>query len=143
MARSGGTYTAPSNSWNPAVIDTTLDPDDWNATREDMQDAITETVYTAGLSINDGRPVTTDGTDTKKIQRTGTVVSDTDGWTNVSQLGLVGVTVANLPAGAEGQVAYATNGRKNGEGGGAGTGVIVFFDGSDWCAIDTGAPVAA
>jgi hypothetical protein len=40
-------------------------------------------------------------------------------------------------------VAFASNGRKNGEGGGAGTGVLVFHDGTAWRACDTGATVAA
>ena len=42
-----------------------------------------------------------------------------------------------------GSLAYASNGRKNGEGAGSGTGVIVFYDGTAWRACDTGATVAA
>ena len=42
-----------------------------------------------------------------------------------------------------GSQAFASNGRKNGEGAGAGTGVLVFFDGTAWKACDTGATVAA
>lgn len=41
-------------------------------------------------------------------------------------------TVAGLPAGAEGQVAYATDGRKTGEGGGGGTGCPVYFSSTHW-----------
>jgi hypothetical protein len=52
-------------------------------------------------------------------------------------------TVAGLPTGAAGNTAYASNGRKNGEGIGSGTGVMVFKDGSAWRAADTGATVAA
>jgi hypothetical protein len=52
-------------------------------------------------------------------------------------------TVAALPTGAVGRLAFATNGRKNGEGAAAGTGVLVFFDGTAWRACDTGATVAA
>lgn len=51
--------------------------------------------------------------------------------------------VANLPTGVAGQVAFATDGRKNGEGSGNGSGVLVFSDGTNWCACDTGATVAA
>jgi hypothetical protein len=51
--------------------------------------------------------------------------------------------VASLPAGAAGDTAYASDGRKAGEGGGSGTGVLVFYDGSNWIAVDTGATVAA
>ncbi|MFA5695966.1 MAG: hypothetical protein WC917_00675, partial [Bacilli bacterium] len=43
-----------------------------------------------------------------------------------------------------GSQAYASNGRKAGEGAGAGTGVLVYFDGANnWIASDTGAVVAA
>jgi hypothetical protein len=52
-------------------------------------------------------------------------------------------TVAGLPTGAVGNTAYASNGRKNGEGSGSGTGVMVFKDASAWRAADTGATVAA
>lgn len=52
-------------------------------------------------------------------------------------------TVAALPTGSAGRIAFASNGRKNGEGAGAGTGVLVFNDGSAWRASDTGATVAA
>lgn len=39
-------------------------------------------------------------------------------------------------------LAYATNGRKSGETEGNGTGVPVFYDGSNWCAFDTSTTVA-
>jgi len=42
-----------------------------------------------------------------------------------------------------GSMAFASNGRKNGEGAGAGTGVLVYHDGTAWRATDTGATVAA
>lgn len=52
-------------------------------------------------------------------------------------------TVGTLPTGGAGDISFATNGRKNGEGAGAGTGVLVFHDGTAWRACDTGATVAA
>lgn len=54
-------------------------------------------------------------------------------------------TVANLPGSGNtvGNIAFATNGRKNGEGAASGTGVVVFWDGTAWRAVDTGATVAA
>lgn len=52
-------------------------------------------------------------------------------------------TVAALPTGIAGRTAFATNGRKNGEGAAAGTGVLVYHDGTAWRASDTGATVAA
>jgi len=42
-----------------------------------------------------------------------------------------------------GEQGFATNGRKAGEGAGSGTGVVVFYDGTNWIACDTGATVAA
>lgn len=52
-------------------------------------------------------------------------------------------TVAALPAGATGNTAFASNGRKNGQTPGNGTGVQVFRDATNWIAVDTGAIVAA
>lgn len=49
---------------------------------------------------------------------------------------------STLPVQA-GSQAYASNGRKNGEGAGLGTGVLVFYDGTAWRACDTGATAAA
>lgn len=53
------------------------------------------------------------------------------------------VAFASLPAGSEGQIAFVSNGRKAGQGVGAGTGVLAFHDGSAWIAVDTGTAVAA
>jgi hypothetical protein len=52
-------------------------------------------------------------------------------------------TVAGLPAGTEGQTAHASNGRKIGEGAGAGTGVPVYFSAAAWRVMSTDAPVLA
>ena len=49
---------------------------------------------------------------------------------------------STLPVQA-GSMAYASNGRKAGEGVGSGTGVLCFFDGLSWIACDTGAVVSA
>ena len=52
--------------------------------------------------------------------------------------------VADLPSSpALGQLAFAHDGRKAGEGEGDGTGVLCFYDGTAWRACDTGATVAA
>jgi|DEB0MinimDraft_3_1074331.scaffolds.fasta_scaffold107833_1 hypothetical protein len=143
MARSSGTYTAPSNNFNPAVQGETLDPDDWNTTIQDLEDALTESVYTAGLGSSDEKLVRTDGTDTKKVQGTGITVNDTDMIAGCLSITLTPTLLANLPTPAEGMVAYASNARKNGEGVGSGTGCLVFYDGSNWIAVDTGATAAA
>jgi len=143
MARSSGTYTAPSNNFNPAVQGETLDPDDWNTTIQDLEDALTYIVYTAGLGSSDEKLVRTDGTDTKKVQGTGITVNDTDMIAGCLSITLTPTLLANLPTPAEGMVAYASNARKNGEGVGSGTGCLVFYDGSNWIAVDTGATAAA
>lgn len=59
--------------------------------------------------------------------------------------GTAAFTVAGLAAivGVNGQVAYATNGRKIGEGVGAGTGVPVYFSGGAWRVYSIDAPVQA
>ena len=51
-----------------------------------------------------------------------------------------GNSVLPIQAGSQ---AFATDGRKAGEGAGAGTGVLVFHDGSTWIACDTGTAVEA
>ncbi len=53
-------------------------------------------------------------------------------------------TVAGLPANAApGQRAFASDGRKPGEGPGFGTGMLCFFDGSNWISVSSGTAVAA
>jgi len=54
------------------------------------------------------------------------------------------MTVAGLPTMSRvGQTAYTSDGRKVGEGAGAGTGVLVFYDGIAWRACDSGQTVSA
>ena len=57
----------------------------------------------------------------------------------------VNTTVALLPTTntTAGDMGYATDGRKAAEGAAAGTGVLVFHDGTNWIACDTGATAAA
>lgn len=94
MSRSGGDYTAPSSSWNPAVEGTTVDEADWNALLDDIEAALTESVYTGGLGSTDNRLVRTDGNDAKKVQGSGIAVDDSD---NVS--GVAGLSVATIELG--------------------------------------------
>jgi len=49
-----------------------------------------------------------------------------------------GTSIYTIQAGTQ---VYASDGRKAGEGVGAGTGVLVFYDGTNWIACDTGATV--
>lgn len=53
-----------------------------------------------------------------------------------------GYKVAALPIGVEGQISYATDGRKVGEGSGHGTGVRVYFSSGLWRVYSTDAQVA-
>jgi hypothetical protein len=63
-------------------------------------------------------------------------------WTPPESLILPQLTVAVLgTTGVEGQIAYATNGRKTGEGSGAGTGVPVYFSQGEWRVYSTDAQV--
>jgi len=53
--------------------------------------------------------------------------------------GVTSSTVAGLPPpGQVGRVRFATDGRKTGEGAGAGTGVLVYDDGVAWRRVDDG-----
>ena len=53
-------------------------------------------------------------------------------------------TVADLPATASvGSLMFATDGRKTGEGAGAGTGVLCYYDGIAWRRVDDGTTVLA
>lgn len=53
MPYSSGTYTAPSNSFNPAVSNTTVDPTDWAALLADLSTALSTAI------CKDGQTVTT------------------------------------------------------------------------------------
>jgi hypothetical protein len=93
MPRSSGTFTAPSSSVNPAVEGTTIDETDFNALIDDIESALTESVYTGGLGSTDNQLIRTDGTDTKKVQGTGITVDDSN---NVSGIAALTVTTINV-----------------------------------------------
>jgi hypothetical protein len=97
MARTTGTYAAPASTWNPAVEGTAVDETDWNTLLEDMEAALTESVYTAGLGSTDNRLVRTDGTDTKKAQGSAVGCDDSGNLTGVG-----GVTMAGSLVNTEG-----------------------------------------
>jgi hypothetical protein len=67
-------------------------------------------------------------------------ITDTTYIDHVTAKAYYGTSVLPVIAGSQ---AYASDGRKNGEGAGTGTGVLVFYDGSNWIACDSGATVAA
>ena len=70
----------------------------------------------------------------------GKVLTAGAGWAKVNP---PHYTVALLPAGAEGDRAYATDGLKVGELTGAGTGVPVYFSNTKWRVFSTDAQVAS
>lgn len=92
MSRSSGTYTAPSNSWNPAVEGTVVDETDWNAILDDLEAGLTESVYTGGLGATDNRLLRTDGTDTKKAQGSAVTVDDSGNISGVGTLASGAIT---------------------------------------------------
>ena len=96
MPRSGGTFTAPSNSTNPAVDGTPIEPGDFNAIIDDLESALTESVYTGGLGATDNQLVRTDGTDTKKVQGTGITVDDSNNVSGVAALTATTVNIGNV-----------------------------------------------
>jgi hypothetical protein len=98
MPRTTGTYTAPSNSFNPAVPGTNIDEADWNATLDDIEAALTASTYTDGLGSADNRLLRTDGTDTKKIQGSAITVDDNGVMSGIG--GLVGSVQSLSGAGA-------------------------------------------
>ncbi len=58
--------------------------------------------------------------------------------------GVESFTVANLgAAGQVGRVRFATDGRKTGEGAGAGPGVLAYDDSTAWRRVDDGTTVVA
>jgi hypothetical protein len=52
------------------------------------------------------------------------------------------VAFANLPDGTAGDIIFVSDGLKAGESTGSGTGVLAYYDGSHWIAVDTGSTVA-
>lgn len=135
MSRSSGTYTAPTSGWKPAVEGSVIDSSDWNTLLDDIEAAVTESVYTGGLGATDNAVVRTDGTDTKKAQGSTPTISDTGILSGVATFTLTAYTIGTLPAGTEGQIAYASDWDKNG---GASSGSLVFHDGEAWRGVDTG-----
>lgn len=95
MSRDGsGTFTLPTNSWNPAVEGTEIDESDWNSIADDLETALTESVFTSGLGSTDNVILRTDGTGTKKAQGSALVVDDSG---NLSGVGYVDIAEISAP----------------------------------------------
>lgn len=94
-----GTYETPSNSVAPAVAATTIDPDDFNALVGDIESAISDTVYTSGMTATDNLLTRTDGTTGKKVQASTIAVDDSGNMSGVGTLTTSGVVTAGTTAG--------------------------------------------
>lgn len=168
MPRSGGVYTAPSNSWNPAVEGTAIEETDWNAILADMTAAFTASTYTDGLGSTDNQLVRTDGTDARKVQGTGVTVDDSNNMSGVAALSATTLelghasdtTLARASAGdvqVEGNLIYRAGGtdvpiadggtgastaaagfRALAEGISATQGAVLYRDGSQWVGLAPG-----
>lgn len=86
------------------------------------------TADTKIISFSDGRHYYDAAGNTFRSANGATTFGTIDG----NGFGLPAFTVANLPAAGDGRLAFATNGRKTGEGAGAGTGIPVYRDGGNW-----------
>ena len=107
-------------------------------------------IATTGSDAIDNRPVTlypndryhvvSDGASTwREVFRTNSVNPRSTG-----PIILPSYTVAALPTSASvGAIAFASNGRKQGEAVGAGTGVQVYYDGRGWLSASSGALTTA
>lgn len=105
-------------------------------------------IFQSALTISDSGNVNIVGDFVAAANDTLDLIYYGTGWieggrTNQSSASLPSYTVAALPVTGSARIAYASNGRKNGEGATAGTGVLVFRDGTAWRACDTGATVTA
>ena len=72
-----GVYTAPSNSFNPAVTGATIDPTDWNAILDDLESALTDSMTGPASSTDDGI-VIFDGTNGRAVKDSGLTASGAD-----------------------------------------------------------------
>jgi len=93
-----GTYETPSNSVAPAVASTTIDPDDFNTLVTDIETAVSDTVYTAGLGATDNKLIRTDGTNAKKAQGSPIGVDDSGNLSGIGTLGTSGVATIGTTA---------------------------------------------
>lgn len=88
---SSGTYTAPSNSWNPAVEGTAIDEGDFNTLLDDIEAGLTESVFTAGMGSTDNVVPRTDGTSTKKLQASALVIDDNADASGIRSFAMTGI----------------------------------------------------
>ena len=99
-----GVYTGPANSVNPAVEGEIIDEADFNALVDDLEAAMTESVFTAGSSSTDNSLMRADGTSGRKVQesQSGAVTLDDSnniaGVNNLTMDGYIDVAEISTPA---------------------------------------------
>lgn len=106
----------------------------------DWMDAVTRALNTAAGLAAAAAPQSRNVVASGGLQVGGTLSDDVG-----VALYKVLTVVASLPTSGnlDGDWAYALNGRKVGEGAGAGTGVPCWWSGTHWYAVDSGLTVAA
>lgn len=116
-----GTYTAPSNSFNPAVDGTDIDPADWNAILIDLVgqglNVLPASLMTGGVvtntgSSNDNAAARFDAATGKIIQNSPLIIADTTGALSRTGNGGIPVQGTNIndsaAAGVVGEIIDAT-----------------------------------
>lgn len=101
-----GNYTAPVNSWNPAVNNTVIDPNDWNDTLTDLEDAMTDSLSRTG----EGGMLADLDMDGNDIIGIATAVFDgsVSGATTLQAAAVAGGTTITMPAATDTLVGLAT-----------------------------------
>lgn len=102
-----GTYTAPSNSFKPAVNDTIIDPNDWNATLADLSAAMTDSLSRTGQG-GMSADLDMNNNDINEI-KTAVFQGATSGATTMQATAVAGATTLTLPAATDTLVGKATN----------------------------------
>lgn len=92
------------------------------------------TAHTTSLKPDDRFPVDINSPDATKSVKMSVLMAS---------MGFRNFTAGTLPSGYAGGFIYVTDGRKVGEGVGAGTGVVCSWNGSNWITVDAGTTVAA
>ena len=94
MARdASGVYTGPANSVNPAVEGEIIDEADFNSLVDDLESALTESVFTDGSSSVDNALMRADGTSGRKVQQSqsgAVTLDDSDNIAGVNNLTMGG-----------------------------------------------------
>lgn len=78
-------YTAPANSFNPAVQGQTIDPTDWNEILDDLEDALTDSV-TGPETSTDHCIARWDSENGRKIQDSGVCIDDSNNVTGSASI---------------------------------------------------------